>query len=104
MKSISTINPAITENMECLIIKARTSYIDLKVGVSLNHGVTLCFILLLAFRPCWATFQAKNNVRSAPASSALTLVSHQAITCVPQITYTTVEKEWNSQENKGKLR
>ena len=27
---------------------------------------------------CWATFQAKNNVhvRSAPASSALTLVSH----------------------------
>jgi len=27
---------------------------------------------------CWATFQAKDNVRSAPASSALTLVSHQS--------------------------
>ena len=29
-KSISTINPAIMENMECLIIKARASFIDLK--------------------------------------------------------------------------
>ena len=36
MNSISTINPAITENMECLIIKAHSPVIDIKVGVSLN--------------------------------------------------------------------
>jgi len=34
--------------------------------------------LLLAVRACWAMFQARNNVRSAPASSALTLVSHRS--------------------------
>ena len=75
MKSISAINPAITENT---IIKACTSFIDLKVGVSLYHGVSLCFVSLLALRTCWATFQAKNNVRSATASSALTLVLEQS--------------------------
>jgi len=32
MKSISTINPTITENMECLILKACASFIDLKVA------------------------------------------------------------------------
>ena len=75
LKSISTINPAITENMECSIVKVHASFINLKVG---NHGVSLCFVSLLAFRICWATFQANNNVRSAPASSALTLVLHQS--------------------------
>ena len=65
MKNISTINPAIKENTERLIVKVRTSFIDLKVGVSLNHGVLLLlFILLLAFRTCWATFQAENCIRS----------------------------------------
>jgi len=78
MKSVSIINPAIKENMECLIIKAQGSFIDLKMGVPLNHGVSLRFVLLLAFRTCWATFQAKNNVRNTPASSALTLVSHRS--------------------------
>ena len=34
MKSISTINPAITENTECMIVEARASVIDIKVGVS----------------------------------------------------------------------
>jgi len=34
-----TTNPAITLNTECLIVKARASFIKLKVGVSLNHGV-----------------------------------------------------------------
>ena len=52
MKSISTINPAITENMECSIVKARASFIDLKVGVSLGHGVLLRFVSLLALRTC----------------------------------------------------
>ena len=47
------------------------SFIDLKAGVSLDHGVSLHFIVLLALRTCWATFQAKNNVRSTPTSSGL---------------------------------
>jgi len=34
MKSISTINPAITENTDGTIIKARAPVIDIKVGVS----------------------------------------------------------------------
>ena len=37
MKGISTINPAITENMECLIINVHASFINLKVGVSLDY-------------------------------------------------------------------
>jgi len=78
MKSISTINPAITENTERLIIKAHTSIIKLKVGMFLDHEVSLPFILLLALQTCWATYQAKNNVWSAPASSALTIVLHRS--------------------------
>ena len=49
LKSIFTINPAITENTECLIVKGHTSFIDKKVGVSLNYGVSLRFASLLAF-------------------------------------------------------
>jgi len=33
MKDISVINPAITENMECTIVKVRGPVIDVKVGV-----------------------------------------------------------------------
>jgi len=33
MKIISTIKPAITENMECTIVKAHAPVIDIKVGV-----------------------------------------------------------------------
>ena len=36
MKSIFTINPAIIESMECLIIRTLTQMIDLKVGVLLD--------------------------------------------------------------------
>ena len=72
MKSISTINPpAIMENMECLIVKEHTSFINLKVGVLLNHDVSLLFVSLLALQILWATFQAKSNARTALASSAL---------------------------------
>jgi len=39
MKSISTINPANMENMECLIVNARTLFINLKVGVSLDYYI-----------------------------------------------------------------
>jgi len=48
MKSTSTINPVITENTECLIIKVCALFINLKLGVSPDHGVLLRFILLLA--------------------------------------------------------
>jgi len=34
MKSISTINPAITENTDGMIVKARAPVIDIKVDVS----------------------------------------------------------------------
>jgi len=54
------------------------SFIDLKVGVLLDHGILLHFVSLIVLRTCWVTFQAKYNVRSAPSSSALTLVSHQS--------------------------
>ena len=39
-KSIYTINPAITENTECLIVKACASFINLKLGVSLDYYVS----------------------------------------------------------------
>ena len=50
MKSISTINPAIMENTECLIVKVHAPFIDLKVGVSLDHGVPLHFVSFLALQ------------------------------------------------------
>ena len=37
IKSASTINPAITENTEYLIVKAYAPVIDLKVGVPWSH-------------------------------------------------------------------
>ena len=48
MKSISTNNPAIMENMECTIIKARAPVIDIKVGALPKHGVSLHFVSLPA--------------------------------------------------------
>ena len=44
IKSIPSINPAITEITEYSIIKVHASVIDLKVGMSLGHGVSLCLI------------------------------------------------------------
>ena len=44
MKSISTINPVVTENMDCSIVKVRASFTNLKAGVLLNHGVLLHFV------------------------------------------------------------
>jgi len=58
--------------MECSIVKAHTSFIDFKMDMLLGHG----FVSLLVVRICWTAFQAKNSVWSAPAGSALTLVSH----------------------------
>jgi len=78
MKSNSTINSETKENIECLIMKVYTSFINLKVGVSLDNGAPIHFASLLAFLTLLATFQAKKNVRSVPASSALTLILHQS--------------------------
>ena len=50
MKSIATVNLAITENTECSIVEARASFINLKVGALLDHDVSLCFVSLLALR------------------------------------------------------
>ena len=43
MQSMSTINPAVTENMECLIIKVCAPTINQIMGVSLDHNVSLRF-------------------------------------------------------------
>jgi len=50
VKSISTIKLAIMENMECTIIKVHTTVIDIKVGASPKHGVSLRFVSLPAFQ------------------------------------------------------
>ena len=45
MKSTFTINPDITENTERSIVKVQALFINLKVGVLLDHSVspTFCF-------------------------------------------------------------
>ena len=68
MKSISTINPATMENTECLIGKVHT--------------------LIVVYPTLWIIFQAKNTVRSSPASTALLhspKFGTEAIMRVPQI-------------------
>jgi len=50
--------------------------ISLKVGVSLHHSVSLCFVSLPALWTLWVTYQAKNNVRNSNASTLLLQVSH----------------------------
>ena len=69
------------------------SFINLKVGMPLYHGVLLRFFSLLAVRTCWVTFQPKNNVRSTPTSFALTLLLHWSHNmCTTIITYVPGEK------------
>ena len=46
MKSISTINPSVKENMDGTIVKAYAPVIDIQVGVSHLHSVSLHFVLL----------------------------------------------------------
>ena len=78
-RSISKINPTITENTEFSIIKVHALFINLKVDVSLDHNVSLAsFHFQLSEYFGQHSKQAKNNLRSTPASSALTLVSHQS--------------------------
>jgi len=56
MRSISTINPAIKENTKRSIVKVRALFTNLKVGISLDHGILLRFISLLAVQACLAAF------------------------------------------------
>ena len=94
MKSISTMNPAITENAKHLTVKALALFINLKVGVLLDHDVSQRFALLLAFQTYWVTFRAENNVRGTPASPALTQSCTKTIRRALQIvTYEAEEKE-----------
>ena len=74
MKNTSTINSASTENMKCSIIEACLIY-QFKSGFV---AWSWCIAKLLFISRSLNMFQAKNNVRSAPASSALTLASHQS--------------------------
>ena len=68
MKSISTINPVITENTECSIVKVHVQISNQKVGMSLVLGVSLHII--------YSYFEHLNSVRYSPDSSALTQVLH----------------------------
>ena len=56
MKSISTINPAIMENMECSMVEVQALFYWFKVSVSLNHGVLIRLVSLLAVQICWTMF------------------------------------------------
>ena len=66
MKSISTINPAITENTECSIIEARTKYVNFKVCrfITMLHFVS-------SFSNTLANDPSKEKYKRAPASTAL---------------------------------
>ena len=53
--------------------KCMPSY-RLKLGESLDQDVSQCFVSLVALQTFYVTFQAKNNVISAPASTSLAQV------------------------------
>ena len=65
-KSISAINPAITENKECSNVTACVPIIDLKVDVLLSHGISLCFISRY-----FGHIPSKNRAKSALVRTAL---------------------------------
>ena len=74
MKSISTINPAIMENVKRSIVEMCTQYINLKVGVSLDHGISLyffCFQLIKHF-----VQHSKQRITWEVPLPAITQVSH----------------------------
>jgi len=77
MKSIITTNPDITENTECMIVKVHAPVIDVKWVCHLN---TVYHYASFTSRSLnfWLPFQGKNNVRSTPACTTLSYVSHQS--------------------------
>jgi len=78
MRSISKIYAAITEIWNAWSLRCIPLLSNFKESVSFDYGVSLRFVLLLALQTFWATFPAKNNARSTPASTALTHQSHNA--------------------------
>ena len=70
IKTISTINPSVTESKERSMVEACAPVIDLKVGVLLSHGVSLCS----TSNPLGSIPIKRNTVRSTLASTALTQV------------------------------
>ena len=78
MKSITTATTAITENTECTIVKVHTPVIDIKVGVSTQHGLSLRFASFPAFRTFG--YHSKQKIMQEVPLLALYLpkVSHQS--------------------------
>jgi len=70
--------------------------------MSFDHGVLLRFISLLAVRTCWTTFQAKNNIRSAPVGSALTQVSHRSYKACTANRHLRAKRERNGVQRRTK--
>ena len=84
MKSIFTINSAITENMKSSIVKERAVVINQNSGcVTRSQCITMFRFQQLQM--LLVTFQAKNSIRRAPASSVLTKSHTEAIRCLLQI-------------------
>ena len=101
MKSISTTNPAITENTECTIIKARTPVIDIKVGVL---PLTQCVITLY--------FQLFKRLANIPMQKLPLLALHlpKSHTKALYNAHTANchlhgegEMNWSTKDNKGEL-
>ena len=93
MKSISTINPAITENTDGTIVKVHAPVIDIKVCVSPQHSVSLHFVLFPGLK--MFGYHSKQKITLQVPLLALHLPkSHtEAITRIPQIvTYVVREK------------
>ena len=100
MKSISTLNSAITENTECSIVKVRAAINQTSGCSTRSQCITMLHFQLLQTN--LATFQAKNSVRSAPASLHLPKSRTEVIMRIPQIvTKAVVEK---GMEHKGEQR
>ena len=82
MKSISTINPAITKNTNCSIVEACSPVIDQNSEcVAQSWRITMFRFQLL--RTLWVIFQGKNSKKKFPASSALTKIRTEAIMHMP---------------------
>ena len=69
-------NPAIKKNKKCLISKC-TPQLSIKKWVCLSIMLLYHYGWQLLWTH-WVTIRAKNSIKNAPASAALTQVSHQS--------------------------
>ena len=91
MKSISTFNPAITENKEYTIINMCAPAIDIKVSASFNKIMTM-LCSSSSSSNVLLTFQQSITKKASLLALHLPKSHNEAITCVPQIvTYAAVE-------------